>query len=153
MENINKQQRKAKKGFTLVELLIVIIIIGILAGMMMLSTGSAKDKAEATKIVSNMRTIKSAALMYYADNGKWPAVTSALDDVSKYLDSSPDTTVYSIVGGAASDDLSVRAAVSDSGIKSKLADMAKDSGLYKDAGATGPYVSTGNEAFMIIRKH
>lgn len=152
MENINKQQRKAKKGFTLVELLIVIIIIGILAGMMMLSTGSAKDKAEATKIVSNMRTIKSAALMYYADNGKWPAVTSALDDVSKYLDSSPDAGVYSIKEGAASGDLSVEAIVSDSGVRTKLGGMAEDSGLYKDAAATGPYTS-GDAAYMIIKKH
>jgi len=153
MENVNKQQRKAKKGFTLVELLIVIIIIGILAGMMMLSTGSAKDKAEATKIVSNMRTIKSAALMYYADNGSWPALANALDSVSKYLDSSPDTGVYSIVEGAASGDLSVEAKVSDSGVKAKLADMAKDSGLYKDAGATGPYTANDAEAYMIIKKH
>lgn len=64
--------KRKNKAFTLVELLIVIIIIGILAGMMMLSTGSATDKAEAMKVVNNLRTIKSAVLMYYADNGKWP---------------------------------------------------------------------------------
>ena len=63
--------KRKNKAFTLVELLIVIIIIGILAGMMMLSTGSATDKAEAMKVVNNLRTIKSAVLMYYAttENG------------------------------------------------------------------------------------
>ena len=82
---ITKKLRKSK-GFTLVELLIVIIIIGILAGMMMLATGSATDKAEATKIVSNMRNIKAAAIMYYADKGQWPVSTSDDAALNKYLD-------------------------------------------------------------------
>ena len=76
--------RGRSRGFTLVEMLIVIIIIGILAGMMMLSTGAATDKAEATRIVSDMRSIKTACVMYYADSGEWPEAINASFD--KYLD-------------------------------------------------------------------
>ena len=57
-----------RKGFTLVELLIVIVVIGILASMMMLSSTEAVTTAKATKIISNLRNLKTAALAYYIDS-------------------------------------------------------------------------------------
>ncbi len=51
-----------KKGFTLVELLIALIIIGILAGALLLTMANAQAKAEATRVVSDLRNLKSAAI-------------------------------------------------------------------------------------------
>lgn len=101
------KQTFCKKAFTLVEVLITIIIIGILAGALMLSMANVRDKAEAAKVVSNLRNLKSAAVSYCLDNGGIPdtrgsqgwSMLSAtvlqpyLDiDLSKYglLDINPD---------------------------------------------------------------
>ena len=57
-----------RKGFTLVELLIVIVVIGILSAMMMLSSTEAVSSARAADIISDLRNLKTAALAFYMDN-------------------------------------------------------------------------------------
>ena len=57
-----------RKGFTLVELLIVIVVIGVLAAMMMLASTEAVTSAKATKIISDLTQLKKAATAWYLDN-------------------------------------------------------------------------------------
>ena len=57
-----------RKGFTLVELLIVVVIIGVLTSMMSISSTSAVDSAKASAIIGNLSTMKKAALALYIES-------------------------------------------------------------------------------------
>jgi general secretion pathway protein G len=154
MKNVFKVR---KSGFTLVELLIVTVIIGILAGMMMLTMGSATDGAEASKLINDLRLLKSASLLYFFDWDRWPseASTGSLTDsvqtsLEAYMDKpfslnykggirvgrSGDRVLY----GLSPDTISIGA----------LRKLQKNGSVYNNVGA--PYnASTGGPVYTIIK--
>ena len=71
-------------GFTLVEVLIVICIIGILASLLVVQLGTARAKARDVKRVSDINQIQVAVHIFYDDNGYYP---SDISDASlgKYM--------------------------------------------------------------------
>jgi prepilin-type N-terminal cleavage/methylation domain-containing protein len=61
-----------RKGFTLVELLVVIIVLGILAGIAVMKYIDMRNAALAAQMAQEVRAVQLAAYNYYADKEEWP---------------------------------------------------------------------------------
>ena len=70
-----------KKGFTMIELIFVIVILGILASVAIPRLAATREDAEISATIANLRTLLSDASAYYAAKGdlkgaKWKDLTN-----------------------------------------------------------------------------
>lgn len=78
-----------KEGFTLVELLIVIAIIGILSSVVFASMNVARQKARDARRVSDIKQIQLALEMYQDANGQYPTDIYSSGILSAYMNAVP----------------------------------------------------------------
>jgi general secretion pathway protein G len=71
--NINRDRRPSEDGFTLVELMVVIVIIGLLATVVLINVLPSQDKAMVTKARADIATLDQAMEMYRLDNITYPS--------------------------------------------------------------------------------
>jgi prepilin-type N-terminal cleavage/methylation domain-containing protein len=74
--------QRGEKGFTIMELLIVIAIMGIIAAVVIPNVYSFRIAGELAAAREELENVKTAALAYHADNNAWP---SDSDDISDFL--------------------------------------------------------------------
>ena len=66
-----------QRGFTLLEMMVVVAIIAILAGILVPNFTRARAQAQTAACIGNMKTIATALELYYSDKQSYPAATSA----------------------------------------------------------------------------
>ena len=84
MNRDRNRRALAKKGFTLLELIVVITIIGLLGTLVITKVAPILMRANKTKITSDMKTIYKTAEIIYATSGSWP------DSIDEMVDRTDD---------------------------------------------------------------
>jgi len=75
---LNKYMKKNNTGFTLLEIMIVVVIIGILAAIVVPKIMNRPDQARIIKVKTDIENIESALDLYKLDNGIYPSTTQGL---------------------------------------------------------------------------
>lgn len=149
------------QGFTLVELLIVIVVIGVLSAMMMLSSTEAVSSAKASNIVSDLRNMKTAALAYYVDNldtykdsNKLKNINSVTpkDALAKYMGNGQLPDNANLVNNSNETEWYVYLPVTDARVADKLDARKTSVGLYAAATSNDKStITTNTGAYMYVR--
>src|SRR5207237_8980532 len=83
-----KRRRRGKRsedGFTLVELMVVLVILGLLATIVIINVVPAVDKATETRARADIEMIDQAVQRYYLDNRRYPTAAEGLAALQPYL--------------------------------------------------------------------
>lgn len=86
-------ESKKDKGFTLVELLIVIVILGILATVTVFAVRGITDQGKTSTCAADKKTYEVASEAYWAQNQAWPAADGDLVTAGLLRSDSPNYDV------------------------------------------------------------
>ena len=90
------KRTKGDKGFTLIELIVVIAVLGVLATLIIPKVVGVKSDAETKAMEANERIIRNALERYYLKHGEYPGDLGEL--VDDYLDEIPYEYDYDLEG-------------------------------------------------------
>lgn len=83
------QHKSKQAGFTLLEVMVVIVILGILASMVVPNLMGSQEKANLQKAVSDVTALETALKMYKLDNYNYPTTEQGIDALVNKTDIEP----------------------------------------------------------------
>jgi len=78
-KNLKQRLQSDRGGFTIVELLIVIVVIGILAALVIVTYNGIQQKARDTERKTDIKALQGHLEAYWADNAKYPTLADVND--------------------------------------------------------------------------
>jgi general secretion pathway protein G len=84
-----KQKLKDRRGFSLIELMIVIVIMGILASLLIPRIMDRPEEARRTKAHLDIKNIENALKLYKLDSGTYPTTEQGLEALLKKPETPP----------------------------------------------------------------
>ena len=79
LRNTTLKNKIQQQGFTLVEIMVVVVILGILAGIVIPKVINRPDEARATRIAADIASISQAVELYRVDNSRYPTTDQGLE--------------------------------------------------------------------------
>lgn len=88
------KKKKREDGFTLVEVMVVIVIIGLLTTFVVINVAPSQSKAKVQKAKADIRLLEQAAEMYYLDMSDYPDQTVGLQALKSLPGNAPNAERY-----------------------------------------------------------
>lgn len=82
------------RGFTLLEVMVVIVILGVLASLVVPNLLGNKEKADRQKVVSDIIALENSLDMYRLDNSTFPSTTQGLSALVRQPEGKPMARHY-----------------------------------------------------------
>ena len=87
MKQIKKQKQS---GFTLIEIMVVIVILGVLAGLIVPNVIGKDDQARVTAVKSDIKAISNSLELFKLDNFRYPSTEEGLEGLVNKPDNAPN---------------------------------------------------------------
>jgi general secretion pathway protein G len=89
MKTVKNNILNSQQGFTLLELMVVIVILGVLASMVVPNLMGSQERANVQKAVSDVNALETSLSMYKLDNYQYPSSEQGLEALVTETDIEP----------------------------------------------------------------